>query len=46
MLKYCRSNFKATFDVRLQDFDEMSDDGVSYDVGTPVVLSAGLRYDF
>ena len=39
-------NFKATFDLRLQDFDEPSDAGVTYDVGTPVVISVGLRYGF
>ncbi len=39
-------SFSATFDVRLQDFDEFSDGGVSYDIGSPGVVSIGLRYDF
>lgn len=38
--------FSATFDVRVQDFDDFGDGGVTYDIGTPGVASIGLRYDF
>ena len=39
-------NFSATFGLRVQDFGEASDGGVTYEVGTPVVVSVGLRYNF
>ncbi len=39
-------SFSAIFDVRLQDFGDMSDGDVTYDLGSPGVVSVGLRYDF
>mgnify|MGYP001554142100 FL=1 len=39
-------NFSATFGLRVQDFGEFSDGGIAYEIGTPAVLSVGLRYSF
>ena len=40
------NRFSATFDLRAQDFGKASEGDVSYDFGTPAVMSAGLRYNF
>lgn len=41
-----RSGVYAAADARLQDFGQMKDTGVSYDVGTPVVVGLSLGYRF